>query len=577
MYKTIKSLTRQRNTGRCNIKDKDNKVLDKEEEIQQRWKDYYSELYNTPRQNDRSILTEIPSSMNTDKLPDVSREEVEKALHGLKNGKAAGPDGIPAELLKYGGQAMVDVMHKLIQQIWDKDEIPEEWGRAAVINLYKKGDPLQCGNYRGLSLLVTARKCYTTIIKARMNKRLEEILGEEQAGFRPWRSTADMVFVLRQIAEKYIEYDRTVYCNFIDYTKAFDTIWREFLWKAMKHFGFNQKIIDQIKALYSRNQSAITVNGGLTEYFSTSIGVLQGCILSPPLFNITLEAMMNIALEQAEDVGVKLYGTKVNNLRYADDIIGITETVGELQDLTTSINTVSERIGMQINTDKTNTMMIGRHHEDFNIQINNKDLKQVKDFVYLGCKITENNDHSEDITRRLVLARQKFASLKTIWKSKHISKELKIRLYNALIVTIAIYGSETWTLTQYTTKKLEAFEMQCFRTIASVHWSERVTNEEVLKMLNTKRSLITRITHAQRRYLGHMLRMDEERLPKRAFFTRMEGSRPRGRPRYRWFDRIHVNTQQTRAELIRGATDRDYYRHSVVKAATPSLRRRDAT
>ena len=139
VYKTIKSLTKQRNTGRCNIKDKDNKVLDKEEEIQQRWKDYYSELYNTPRQNDRSILTEIPSSMNTDKLADVSREEVEKALHGMKNGKAAGPDGIPAELLKYGGQAMVDVMHKLVQQIWDKDEIPEEWGKAAVINLYKKG------------------------------------------------------------------------------------------------------------------------------------------------------------------------------------------------------------------------------------------------------------------------------------------------------------------------------------------------------------------------------------------------------------------------------------------------------
>ena len=88
-----------------------------------------------------------------------------------------------------------------------------------------------------------------------------------------------MIFVLRQIAEKFIEYDRKVYCNFIDYTKAFDTIRREFFWDAMKHFEFNEKLINQIKALYSKNQSAITVNGGLTEYFSTSIEVLQGCIL----------------------------------------------------------------------------------------------------------------------------------------------------------------------------------------------------------------------------------------------------------------------------------------------------------
>ena len=472
---------------------------------------------------------------------------------------------------------MVEVMHKLIQHIWEEDEIPEEWGKSAVINLYKKGDPLKCGNYRGLSLLVTARKCYTTIIKGRMNQHLEEILGEEQAGFRPNRSTTDMIFVLRQIAEKYIEYGRKVYCNFIDYTKAFDTIWREFLWDAMTHFGFNEKLINQIKALYSKNQSPTRVNGGLTDYFTTSIGVLQGCILSPPLFNITLEAMMNIVKDSTDNSGIKLYGTTVNNLRYADDIIGITETVEELQHLTSNINTVSERIGMQINTDKTNTMMIGRHHADFNISINNQEIKQVNDFVYLGCKITENNNHSEDIKRRLVLARQKFSSLKTIWKSRYISIQLKIRLYNALIVTIAIYGSETWTLTQYTTNKIQAFEMQCMRTIANIHWTDRVTNEEVLNMLNTSRDIMIRVTHAQRRYLGHMLRMSEQRLPKMAFHTRMEGSRPRGRPRYRWFDRIHINMECTRAELIRGAAERDSYKHVMVKAATPSVRRRDAS
>ena len=203
VYKTIKSLTKQRNTGRCNIKDKNNKVLDKEEDIKQRWKDYYSELYNSPRQNDRTILTEIPPNINSDKEADISIE-VEKDLDSMKNGKAAGPDGIPAELLKYGGKPMIEVMHKVIQWVGETDEIPEEWGKAAVINLYKKGDPLKGVNYRGLSLLVTARKCYTIVIKGRMNKHLDEILGEEQAGFRANHST-DMIFVLQQITEKFTE------------------------------------------------------------------------------------------------------------------------------------------------------------------------------------------------------------------------------------------------------------------------------------------------------------------------------------------------------------------------------------
>ena len=121
-----------------------------------------------------------------------------------------------------------------------------------------------------------------------------------------------------------------------------------------------------------------------------------------------------------------------------------------------------------------------------------------------------------------------------------------------------------------------AFEMQCFRSIANVYWTDRITNDEVLNLLNTHRNLIQRITQGQRRYLGHMLRMGEERLPKRAFLTRMEGSRPRGRPRYRWFDRIHINTGLTRAEMIRAASNREVFK-MVVKAATPSGDGRDAS
>ena len=83
MYKTIKSITKKGNKTSSNIKDKNNKVLDKEEEVKQRWKDYYSELYNTPRQNDRTILEEIPPNINVDEEPEITREKVENALSRL--------------------------------------------------------------------------------------------------------------------------------------------------------------------------------------------------------------------------------------------------------------------------------------------------------------------------------------------------------------------------------------------------------------------------------------------------------------------------------------------------------------
>ena len=136
----------------------------------------------------------------------------------------------------------------------------------------------------------------------------------------------------------------------------------------------------------------------------------------------------------------------------------------------------------------------------------------------------------DDLQRRLGIARTKFNSLRTIWSSKHISNKLKLRALNALIFPIATYGSETWTFTKLMQNKIEAFEMQCLRTIADIHWSQFKTNIQVLAILHTQRTLMNSIIRAQRSYLGHIIRMPDTRLPKQAFETYISGSRPRGRP-----------------------------------------------
>ncbi|XP_072016051.1 uncharacterized protein [Amphiura filiformis] len=158
-----------------------------------------------------------------------------------------------------------------------------------------------------------------------MQTRTEEILAESQAGFRPGRSTIDQLFTLRQLAEKYNEKRKPLYCCYIDYQKAFDTVWQEGLWQAMRHLGYPSKTVNLLRALYGTSQSTVRVNGELTPWFTTRTGVRQGCILSPQLFNILLELVLRLAI-QDEQIGAKVQGQYINNLRFADDIVLLAET-----------------------------------------------------------------------------------------------------------------------------------------------------------------------------------------------------------------------------------------------------------
>ena len=112
-------------------------------------------------------------------------------------------------------------------------------------------------------------------------------------GFHPNRRTVDAIFIVRQIIEKAKERKVNLHFNFIDFKSAFDTIWRKALWKMLAHIGINKKIIKILETLYENSKCAVTIDGKLTEWFSVLVGVRQGCLLSPTLFNIFLEFVIN--------------------------------------------------------------------------------------------------------------------------------------------------------------------------------------------------------------------------------------------------------------------------------------------
>ena len=180
----------------------------------------------------------------------VTRIEIKNAIKKLKNGKAAGCDNIPPEAIKAGGDTSEEVLLGLCNRIWSEEKIPEEWRKGLLIKLPKKGDLSYCKNWRGIMLLNMASKVFCRVILERIKIALDEKLREEQAGFRAGRSCTEQIATLRIIIEQSIEWQSSLYINFIDFEKAFDSISRDVLWGLLRHYGLPDKIVTIIRVLY---------------------------------------------------------------------------------------------------------------------------------------------------------------------------------------------------------------------------------------------------------------------------------------------------------------------------------------
>ena len=560
------------------VKSKDGTVLTENNDVKNRWKENYHELYNIQNPVNETMADTIPHMPGMDEEPPILREEVAKAIKEMAEGKAPGYDCVTGEELKASGEAGIDILHKLCNQIWKEETFPEDWGKAIITPIFKKKDKLDCSNYRGISLLSHAGKIFTYILQKRIQLKAEEILSESQAGFRPGRSTVDQLFSLRQIGEKYMEKNRDIYICYIDFEKAFDSVWQEGIWKALALFGFPNKITRLLKDLYDKSQSCVRVNGDLTDWFQTKVGVRQGCIISPQLFNILLELVMAYATTDSA-IGIHIQGQLINNLRFADDIALLAENNKDLQSLVTSVYNYSKNLGLKINIGKTEVQAMSKKDITMNISINGTQLNQVENFIYLGGKISQKGSCCDDVKHRIGKSLGAVQSLNVIWKSKDISIATKVKLYQTLILSILTYGSETWTLKKEDENRLLVFEMMCLRKIGGFSRMDRIRNTTIRNSLDVKQNIIDQITLKRLRYYGHVMRMNPQRLPYISLNGRVQGNRPRGRPAKRWLDSVKSDVNRlnlTIPEASRQARSRADWKEVVQRMASLNLVGADA-
>ena len=353
---------------------------------------------------------------------------------------------------------------------------------------------------------------------------------ENQCGFRKDRSCADQLLSLHILIEHALEYNLPLVVNFIDFKAAFDSVNRDYMWVALKHYGMPLKFISIFEAFYENTSSAVRIGDELTHWFPVDSGSGQGDIRAPPLFKIDLnwvleKAMHEKTVSKGFMVQKRLSSRKpekrITDADYADDIAVLDSSEAGLQETTTNIAIKGGEAGLKIGVPKTHTMCINKHHTQqpypldatMDIVVEDQLLQQVSHFTYLGSTLSCDGSIDRELNIHIGKASSAFNSLNNVWRKRDIQLLTKIKIYESGIITQLLYGCSSWTLKQQQLQGLDAFNHRCQRRILKIRCVHHVTNREVRQRTGCC-SIGIIISTNRLTYFGLVARMPETRLPK---------------------------------------------------------------
>jgi hypothetical protein len=251
-------------------------------------------------------------------MPYILQSEVEKAIKEMRNKKATTDDDVPGDVLTLFGEGGLKIMMKLINTIYETGERPKDFTEVTMIALKKKPQTTKCSGHRTISLIAYTAKILAKILRRRIENKIENVLGEDQFGFRRGKGIRDAIGMLRIISERTLEMDEELSVCFINRQKAFDRVnWTKLI-QILKETRIDWRERRLIRNLYMVQSVKVRLNRGETRSVNIGRRVRQGCYLSPILFDLYSEYLTKEALEGLGDF--KIGGQIIHTVKYADDL-----------------------------------------------------------------------------------------------------------------------------------------------------------------------------------------------------------------------------------------------------------------
>jgi len=540
-------------TQLCQLERSDGSIAATKNEVALVVKKFYDNLYapSTP-----PLGLQIPTTAS---VPSVLPDEVSHAVARLKTGRSPGPDKITAEMLQAAGNILTVPLATLFTRCIEETAVPDSLADSCVSLLFKKGSPLDIGNYRPIALLSLIYKLLTSVIYQRIERSLSDNQPDEQAGFRRNFSTLDHIHTLSELIHRSVEYDFPLYLVFIDYKKAFDSVEFDKVWKALLCHGVPDRLVALLQKIY--NSANVYARVG-RERVSIDVrrGVRQGDPLSPALFAAVVEEIFRNL--EWEALGVNVDGRHLHHLRYADDIVIISHSAAEASLMLRELADESKKSGLVINVKKTH-ILTNRAHVP--MVVDGQPLSYVDSFIYLGQRVSFDLNTSLELSRRIGSAWKSFNRFHQFLTSRRVMMKHKVRVFRMCVVPALLYGAECWSTRLQDRRKLITAQRAMMRRMAGTTLLDRRTNDWLKEKVPLEDARVLALRRKWQ-WARRLAKMEGERWAKRMTeWQPREWARRRGRPKRRWRDDL-VEALGTRWMAV-AREDRDEFRRTCTQQA----------